>query len=118
MVSNTGAKADHRLALPAREIENFARALAARLGVAVATSANTTHANWIAAVAEDLQAHRGRSIVIAGERQPPVVHALAHALNEHLGNVGKTVIHTEPIQTQPVDQTQSLRELVDDMDQG
>ena len=36
----------------------------------------------------DLQAHMDRSLVIAGEEQPPAVHALAHAINEALGNVG------------------------------
>ena len=34
---------------------------------------------------------RGRaSLVVAGETQPPAVHALAHAINETLGSVGKT----------------------------
>ena len=33
-------------------------------------------------------------MVIAGEGQPPVVHALAAAINESLGNVGKTVSYT------------------------
>jgi molybdopterin-containing oxidoreductase family iron-sulfur binding subunit len=119
MLSTTGAKADHRLVLPSREIEGCARAIAARLGVAGAGSTSSgANENWIAAVAEDLQAHRGRCVVIPGERQPPAVHALAHAMNEHLGNNGKTVIHTDPIEVQPVDQTQSLRQLVEDMDGG
>ena len=30
-----------------------------------------------------------RSLVVAGEAQPPAVHALAHAMNEALGNVGQ-----------------------------
>ena len=41
------------------------------------------------------EAHRGASIVIAGEYQPPPVHAIAHAINHTLGNAGKTVIYTE-----------------------
>ena len=51
-------------------------------------------AKWIAAVAKDLQAHRGASLVIAGDSQPAAVHALAHAMNQALGNVGKTVVYT------------------------
>ena len=34
---------------------------------------------------------RGRSVVVAGEYQPAAVHALAHAMNQALGNVGTTV---------------------------
>ena len=44
-----------------------------------------------AAVAKDLQAHRGRVAGVAGEYQPAAVHALAHAMNQALGNVGATV---------------------------
>ena len=31
-----------------------------------------------------------------GDNQPPVVHALAHAMNAALGNVGQTVVYTDP----------------------
>ena len=34
------------------------------------------HAAWIGALARDLAAHRGKSVVIAGETQPAEVHAL------------------------------------------
>src|SRR5207248_2216569 len=97
-VTNTGAKADHRLALRAGEIEGFARAVAAKLGVSSAGAASAvaaTHEKWINAVANDLQKHRGRCVVLAGDRQSPGVHLLAHALNEQLGNVGQTVFHTD-----------------------
>jgi molybdopterin-containing oxidoreductase family iron-sulfur binding subunit len=56
--------------------------------------------------------------VIAGDEQPPSVHALAHAANTFLGNVGKTVFYSDPIEASSVDQTQSLRELVGDIDAG
>ena len=46
---------------------------------------------WLNAIVSDLEAHRGTSLVIAGEGQPPIVHALVHAINRHLENVGKTV---------------------------
>lgn len=120
-VSCTGAKADHRLALRTAEVEGFARAVAARLGVAAAESnpgGQGTLAKWVSAVAKDLEAHRGRCLVLAGERQPPLVHLLAHVLNDHLGNVGQTVTYTVSSDAQPSDRTQSLRELVQDMKQG
>ena len=85
-VSLTGAKADHRFPMPAGEVEAFARDVAA----AVAGDGQGTgpHAAKITAVAGDLKRTAGRSLVIAGEMQPPAVHALAYALNEALGNVG------------------------------
>jgi molybdopterin-containing oxidoreductase family iron-sulfur binding subunit len=46
---------------------------------------------WIDVVAADLKAHAGRAIIIAGRRQPPIVHALVHAMNAALGNLGTTV---------------------------
>ena len=55
---------------------------------------------------------------MAGDQQPPGVHALAHAMNQALDNVGKTVVYTEPIEANPVDQMASLRELVKDMESG
>ena len=56
--------------------------------------------------------------MIAGEQQPPIVHALAHVMNASLGNVGKTVFYTDPIEANPVDQLASLQDLVKDLDAG
>jgi Fe-S-cluster-containing dehydrogenase component len=55
---------------------------------------------------------------VAGEAQPPSVHALAHLMNDALGNTGRTVVHIEPVETEPVDQLESLRELTADMRAG
>jgi molybdopterin-containing oxidoreductase family iron-sulfur binding subunit len=115
--SITGAAADHRLALSSAEVENFARALAAELGCG--TPAATTKASaWLKAVAKDLGEHKGASIVVAGDQQSPAVHALAHAINAALGNVGKTLSYTDPLEAFPVDQYASLKQLVADMDSG
>jgi molybdopterin-containing oxidoreductase family iron-sulfur binding subunit len=118
--TNTGTKADHRLPLRASEIEGFTRALAARLGVpAVAAAAVPAGAEaWLDAVASDLQAARGRSLVIAGDGQPPLVHALSHAINEALGNAGSTVTYTATPEGTPANQRAALRELADDMNGG
>src|SRR5262249_8647289 len=59
-----------------------------------------------------------KSIVIAGDSQPPDVHALVHEMNQRLGNVGQTVFYSEPVEANPVEQTQSLRELIDAMKDG
>ncbi len=117
--SNTGAMADHRLPLASREIEALARSVANELGDDTGAGIASNLPNeWVAAVARDLKAHRGRSLVVAGEQQPPVVHALAHSMNAALGNVGTTVYFTEPLEAKPSDQMASLRELVDDMKAG
>ncbi|HJT77582.1 MAG TPA: 4Fe-4S dicluster domain-containing protein, partial [Gemmataceae bacterium] len=116
-LTSTGAKADHRLALRAADVETFARALATKLGVP-AGGGSGPDVKWVKAVAKDLEQHRGRCVVLAGDRQPPVVHLLAHAMNGRLGNVGQTVFHTAPVEARPVDHGQSLRELVADMDRG
>jgi molybdopterin-containing oxidoreductase family iron-sulfur binding subunit len=116
-VTCTGAKADHRLAVRGSEVESLSQAAAAAMGISAGGAAGE-HQKWIAAVVKDLQAHRGRSVVLAGERQPAVVHLLAHAMNDRLGNVGQTVVYTDPVDARPVDHLQSLRELVDEMRQG
>ncbi len=109
--SPTGAKAEHRLSLRASEIEKFARSLATNLGLGGAVE----DSHFLSAVTDDLKRHQGSCVVIAGEQQSPEVHALAHAMNSHLGNVGKTVIYTDTVHANPVDQTASLRELAQDL---
>lgn len=115
----TGGAADHRLPLRAGQVENFARALAAELGLTVAgADAGDLPASWVTAITHDLQAHAGASLVVAGDHQPAIVHALAHAMNDTLGNVGKTVRYSEPVVANLVNQTQSLRDLVTAMTAG
>src|SRR5436190_21010793 len=75
-------------------------------------------AKWIEVIARDLEQHKGASIVIAGKEAPPAVHALAHAMNDALGNVGKTVFYIDPVEANSVDQRQSLQELLKDIDDG
>ena len=113
--SNTGAMGDHTWVVKPSEFEAIARAIGA------ATTAQSTPsggAAWIGPLVSDLQQHRGASIVVAGENQPPFIHALAHAMNNALGNVGKTVFYTDPLEVNPVDQRQSLQDLVNDIDAG
>src|SRR5579884_438452 len=120
-VTCTGAKADHRLALRASDVEGFARALAAELGVADAPAAPEMPDNvrtFVRAVAGDLRKHEGKSVVIPGDRQPPAVHLLAHAINDRLKNAGHTVLHTDPVEAHVGDQPRPLAELAEDMDRG
>jgi molybdopterin-containing oxidoreductase family iron-sulfur binding subunit len=117
----TGAKADHRLPIGASEVEGFARELAAAIGGAGPQPDRTASvprpgapeiATWVAAVAKDLQAHRGRSVVVAGDYQPAAVHAAAHGINQALGNIGTTVTYGGAVDAAPTDHHASIRELV------
>jgi len=110
----TGANADHRFAIKPGEMLAIAQGVAG----AAQVQASTDIGKWLPALAKDLQLNKGASIVIAGNEQPPEIHALAHAANNALGNVGKTVFYSDPIEANSVDQTQSLRELVTDIDAG
>jgi len=119
--TNTGAMADHRLRMRAGEIEGFARALAIELGlntVAGPASAPQVPGGWIASLARDLKQHPGATLIVVGDQQPPMVHALAHAMNQALGNFDKTVYFTEPIEASPSRQWDSMGELAADIRSG
>jgi MoCo/4Fe-4S cofactor protein with predicted Tat translocation signal len=116
MPTSTGAMADHRFPMRADDVKSAAHSLAAALGVP-GLSANSNKDPWIT-IARDLERHRGISLVVVGEGQPPFVHALAHAMNTALGNVGKTVYYTEPLEANPVNEIESLRDLVDELNAG
>ncbi len=115
----TGFKADHRLPVKASEIEQYARALAARIGVnAAGGNVRPEHNAWLDALAKDLQQHRGAAVVIPGEHQPAAVHAVCHAINETLGAQGRTLVYTDPAVENSVDNAASIRELTQDMNGG
>jgi MoCo/4Fe-4S cofactor protein with predicted Tat translocation signal len=118
--SATGFAADHRLPAQAGAVGPFALSLAAAIGVsgAVAPPLSAELAAWIEPLARDLQGHRGSSLVAVGDGQPAAVHAVAHAINQALGNPGRTVVYTEPVEASPTDQLASLRQLAADMGAG
>src|SRR6185437_14950432 len=64
-----------------------------RAAADLAAAARADYREWAQAVARDLSAHPGKGLVIAGDGQPPEVHALAHAMNEVLGNAGHAVTY-------------------------
>jgi MoCo/4Fe-4S cofactor protein with predicted Tat translocation signal len=124
LMTLTGANADHRLQLPPSAVAPLAAALAAELipqgggELAAALKAMGKPAGvdpkWISECAKDLRDHAGRCIVLAGQRQPPAVHALAHAMNAALGNLGKTVLFHEA----PAPQEGSIGDLAKALNSG
>ena len=92
--------------------------ISSRLRAGPGEGKGAEYSKFVSAAAKDLQRHQGSSVVIAGEHQPPAVHALAHAINARLGNVGKTVFYTEPVDANSANQIESLKDLVNDIQAG
>lgn len=119
--STTGFKADHRLRMRASQMEGFASALAAALGAGAAPSGavwTDEQTAYLNAVAKDLKANAGKCVVIPGEQAVPGVHLAALAINQALGNVGKTVVYTETVHPMPSVQGDDIRRLVQDLNAG
>jgi molybdopterin-containing oxidoreductase family iron-sulfur binding subunit len=111
----TGGMADHRLRLPSSLVAQYTLVLARELlsGDNVVPPPGSPQAalrqaleafqpvvqfdpSWIREVAADLRAQAGKGIIIAGRRQPAVVHSLVFALNVLLDNLGKTIELRKP----------------------
>jgi len=105
--SSTGSIADHRLPVKPSEMESIAQQILSGGGSA-----------FVNAIVKDLGANRGAAVIIAGEEQSPRLHALAQAINQAYGNMGATVFVTDSPEPAPVNQLESLRELVRDMHAG
>lgn len=99
----TGVNADHRLRVAGSAVIQVAAAIAAELGINVGTLVSNSRVEldkaWISECAKDLQKTAGKSLVVAGIRQPLAVHLLVAAINNKLGNIGKTV---ELVEVPPV----------------
>ena len=112
----TGSNADHRIAVAAHDILPLAQAIASKLGTTGLLKKKTNNEDWIDAVAGDLKANRGEGVIIAGETQPPEVHALMSEMNAALGNNGITMSPVSPL-VLPANRL-GFRELVDEMHRG
>ena len=123
--TTTGMKAEHRLGLRASEVPAFAAALANAVGAAgvsaPAYSWTSEQSKFLAALAKDLKANAGKSVVIPGLYQDNSVAAMALAINDALGNVGKTVkasVESEGLPFASSDQLGDLKALVADLNAG
>jgi molybdopterin-containing oxidoreductase family iron-sulfur binding subunit len=112
----TGSTADHRIAVAAADILLLAQTIASKLGLGTRPASGISNNDWIDAVAGDLKANRGASVIIAGETQPPEAHALVSQINAALGNDGVTTSQVPPLAL-PANRI-VLRELVDEMHRG
>jgi MoCo/4Fe-4S cofactor protein with predicted Tat translocation signal len=105
--SVTGMNADHRFRLRPSEVERFALAVLGELAQQAGDRAAIARfrelnlawpekAKEARVVAADLLGSGERAVVVAGPRQPPRVHAVAHLLNEALGSARRLVTLHEP----------------------
>jgi molybdopterin-containing oxidoreductase family iron-sulfur binding subunit len=130
----TGGMADHRLRWPSSQVAHYTLALARELvlterivpspgspqtalrqSLASVQPSVKVDPRWIREVAADLRAHRGKAIVVAGRRQPALVHALVCTINALLDNLDKT-IEFRKIPEQPP--TGTLKELCSAIDKN
>jgi molybdopterin-containing oxidoreductase family iron-sulfur binding subunit len=118
--SVTGAAADHRLALPSQRIIEFVGALAeaVRAGKTEVDKSLPYREKMLAAIASDLIENKGNGVIVAGERQPPIVHAVVHQLNEELGNIGETVLLSELPDADRVSTLDSITDLANQIEGG
>ncbi|MBB5353799.1 molybdopterin-containing oxidoreductase family iron-sulfur binding subunit [Haloferula luteola] len=91
--SVTGGIADHRLRVKPSELVAVAAELLRALGdsgsVGNAPAGSAKVTEWVAEMAKDLQASRGRAVVLAGSRAPEAVHRMAAAINARIGALGE-----------------------------
>lgn len=114
----TGSMADWRVPIESGRAGGFLHEVAERLAGGKTAGSFGDSGDLLKAVMADLDAHRGRGIIIAGESQPPPVHALAHALNDRLGNVGTAVTYSELAEATAPAHSESLSELAAELQRG
>jgi molybdopterin-containing oxidoreductase family iron-sulfur binding subunit len=122
-LSTTGTMADERLRRRLGDVPACARALAAALNLPAPLGGPPESppevAAWARSVAADLRRRpRGTTLVLAGDRQPPAVHALAYAINHALGNGDATLSFSAPVLRQRGGAVQSFDDQVGDMRAG
>ncbi len=103
MTGSMAENARHRIPVAAKDVPAVACLLARELkkrglalDVEIPTAGNLdlgAGVKTLEVMASDLLAHKGRSVLVAGRHQPPELHGLIAALNEALGNTGRTVTY-------------------------
>lgn len=133
--SATGGAADHRLPLRAQQMTPFLLAVMREVAAAGSQSgaqdlsalrelkndgflAEAGTQKFVRALAQDLLAHRGQSVLVAGAGQPKQVHQLVHQLNALLGNVGHTVCYVAHPEAGQPSQHEAIAKLAEQMRAG
>jgi molybdopterin-containing oxidoreductase family iron-sulfur binding subunit len=98
--SLTGANADHRLRMRSGDVKQFAMELASAMGAVAGLNvagSSDKRGKFLAAAVKDLKAAGRGGVVMAGVRQPAIVHAMAAAINQTLGSEAISYVKAEKI---------------------
>jgi MoCo/4Fe-4S cofactor protein with predicted Tat translocation signal len=121
--SVTGAAADHRYRIKSSEVAAYASALLNAIQahsnpLKVVGQGSSTADKALSAIAKDLLANRGKSVVVTGPRQSAAVHQIVHQINQALGNIGPVITYLKPTSEQTRPQIDALKELAGEMASG
>jgi MoCo/4Fe-4S cofactor protein with predicted Tat translocation signal len=120
--TNTGAMADHRLALRSELGLPFAMELDARLAGGAPPSSEFLKerkvADYLRVLVEELKHNAGKAVVIAGRRQPPEVHALVARINQAIGAPGATLEYVEDPDGERATHLRAITDLTKEMAAG
>ena len=116
----TGARADERANVRGGDVVAAAAYIAARIlgddvfkkfedSDASSGSLTAEHRQVLDHIADDLVAAGNHGVITAGWRQPAVVHAICHRINESIGANGTTVMQM------PTDETTSHRDSIESL---
>ena len=122
----TGDRRSCGPSVPHQELRSRGICVASLLGAIQAQSnplkvvgqGSSTADKALSAIAKDLLANRGKSVVVTGPRQPAAVHQIVHQINQALGNVGPVVTYLKPTSEQSRPQMDALKELAGEMANG
>ncbi|HWB51487.1 MAG TPA: 4Fe-4S dicluster domain-containing protein [Stellaceae bacterium] len=107
----TGAAADFRLPLAPRQMGEVARAVARRLGLDLGDPVLSDPQRAFAErAAEALATAQGRALAMAGDGQPPELHALCHWINGRLHAPVDYLPPVDPVEAGHADELQALAE--------
>ena len=120
--SSTGALADHRLPLRSELVLPLLMAVDAAISGGSAPTSEflkeTKTQRFVQVLIEELQANKGRAVLLAGRRQPAAVHALVAKINAALDAHGNTLDYVEDFDADRPSHLDAITALAKDMAAG
>ncbi len=121
--TTTGISADHRVPTRSVDLGFYLTRLETQVQNLLAgkkpEAVGDNHSDKVlAAMAEDLVASQGLSVIAIGASQPAELHARVHKLNEQLGNIGKTIRYTNEPLASDLSAVEALTQLTKEMQSG